>query len=305
MTHSTTPANGAQTPVNALLWLMDQPCWVAWRYQERAGKLTKPPVNPHTGADADVSDPATWGTHLQATIRQMTDDLAGLGIVLTGDNDLIGIDLDDAISSTGELAPWAKQIVEQIDSYTEVSPSGTGIHILAWGKLPPGRRRAGRVEMYDGQRYLTFTGKVLGERWALYQRTRELAAVHGQFLAAQPASALRAATPDLGLSPSADSLTLDDLAIVNKAFSSRAGARIARLWMGDASDYASASEADLALCVHLAFYTQDENQIRRLVAMSAAGKREKWQRADYAAMTISRAITTRGGTYSPNWAGNR
>lgn len=298
MGNSTISANRGQTAVNAFTWLLDQPRWVAWRYQERAGKLTKPPVNPHTGDDANVSDPATWGTHAQALEREFSDDLAGLGIVLTGEDDLVGVDLDDAISPSGEMAPWAAHIIEQVDSYTERSPSGRGVHILAWGKLPPGRRRAGRVEMYDRQRYLTFTGKVLGERWALCERTRELAAVHAEFLNVQAPSS-QPTVSRAGGQP-----LLNDLAIIDKAFNSRAGARIAKLWIGNTADYCSSSEADLALCAHLAFYTQDAQQIRRLVAMSAIGQREKWQREDYAHATIQRAIATRAGTYSSTWTGN-
>jgi primase-polymerase (primpol)-like protein len=284
-----------QKPTNCFLWLQYRPQWVAWRFMERNGKMTKPPVNPHTGKDADVSDPTTWAIWREARGRQLEDKLPGLGIVLTAADGLVGIDLDDCIDPAGNVAPWAMEIVQTVDSYTEYSPSGAGLHILAWGALPPGKRRAGRIEMYETQRYLTFTAHVLGGRWALYERSSELEAVHTRYLAAQPAAQRAPAQ--------ATAASIDDLAILDKAFRSRAAPRIARLWTGDTSDYASPSEADLALASYLAFYTQDPGQVRRLVKMSGLGAREKWQRDDYALATVQRAIATRAGSYDPAWKG--
>lgn len=283
---------------NAFRSLSGRRQWVAWRYLERAGKWTKPPVNPHTGEDADVSNPATWGSYVEALACQYERQLPGIGFVLSADDGLAGVDLDDCIMPDGSLAPWAASIVEALDSYTEESPSGTGLHILVWGRLPPGKRRKGPIEMYEHHRYLTFTGAVLGGRYGLYERSGELAAVHAQHLGAEPAAERRA--PDRAAAAST-APTLDDLAIVDKLFRSRAGQRVAALWTGNTAGYASPSEADMALAVHLAFYTQDPAQIRRLVAMSGLGAREKWQRDDYAAATIQRAIASRAGTYDPNW----
>lgn len=291
---TTTPTN-CQTPTNALRWLSGRRQWVAWRYMERAGKRTKPPVNPHTGKDADVTDPRTWGSYEDALARAEQDQLPGIGYVLSADDGLVGVDLDGCLDAGGNLAPWAASIVETLDSYTEISPSGTGLHILAWGRLPPGKRRAGPIEMYEYHRYLTFTDAFYDWRWALYERSSALAAVHAQYLGAEPAERRAPASK-----PAAN---LDDLAIVDKLFRSRAGQRVAALWTGNTAGYSSPSEADLALAVHLAFYTQDPGQIRRLVLMSGLGAREKWQRDDYAAATIQRAIASRSGTYDPAWKG--
>jgi len=261
---------------------------------ERAGRRTKPPVNPHTGNDADVTDPATWGTYVDALTRQYEDRLAGIGYVLSDDDGLAGVDLDGCIDAGGQLAPWAAAIVATLDSYTERSPSGRGLHILAWGALPPGTRRAGPVEMYESRRYLTFTGAVHGGRYDLHERSDALAAVHAQHLGAGTATERRAPA-------SAPAANLADLAIVDKLFRSRAAPRVAKLWTGDTSDYASPSEADMALASYLAFYSQDPGQVRRLLAMSGLGMRGKLQRDDYALATIQRAIATRAGTYDPTW----
>ena len=72
----------------------------------------------------------------------------------------VGIDLDDCFDGA-ELKPWAREIVETLDSYTELSPSGRGVHIIARGELPSGRRKVAGVEMYNSGRYLTVTGNWL------------------------------------------------------------------------------------------------------------------------------------------------
>ena len=85
----------------------------------------------------------------------------GLGFVLTADDPFVGIDLDNCFTEEGKILPWAQEIVEMIDSYTEVSPSGTGIRIFVKGKLPGEHCRTGNIEMYQQGRYLTVTGRVL------------------------------------------------------------------------------------------------------------------------------------------------
>lgn len=300
MDNPTSQSPSCQNPVNALRWLSGRPQWVAWRYMERAGKRTKPPVNPHTGKDADVTDPRTWGSYEDALARAEQDQLPGIGYVLSVDDGLVGVDLDGCINPDGSLAPWAAAIVEALDSYTEYSPSGTGLHILAWGRLPTGKHRAGPIEMYEYNRYLTFTDSFYDWRWGLYERSSELATVHAQYLGAEPAAERRAPA---GKPAASTAPTLDDLAIVDKIFRSRAAQRVAALWTGNTAGYSSPSEADMALAVHLAFYTQDPQQIRRLVLMSGLGARDKWQRDDYALATIQRAIASRAGTYDPAWRG--
>ena len=136
--------------------------WVVWRGERRDGRTTKVPYQvAHPSRHAAVSDPTTWGTFDDAVRVQgsASRQLAGVGYVLTREDGLVGIDLDHCRDrKTGTIAPWALAIVRRIDSYTEVSPSGTGLRIFARGVLPPEGRRKGLIEMYDGGRYLTLTG---------------------------------------------------------------------------------------------------------------------------------------------------
>ena len=70
----------------------------------------------------------------------------GIGFVFTSGDDLCGVDLDRCLNpEIGEMESLAQEIIEALDSYTEVSPSGTGVHVLLRGELPPGRRRSGRI----------------------------------------------------------------------------------------------------------------------------------------------------------------
>ena len=88
--------------------------WVAWKYVTRDGRKTKPPVNPHTGQMARNNKPEDWGTYDQAIARVKKDKLAGVGFVITDDDNLTGIDLDHVRDEkTGKLEPWAEEIIKR------------------------------------------------------------------------------------------------------------------------------------------------------------------------------------------------
>lgn len=84
----------------------------------------------------------------------------------------------------GSLSEMAAQIIDQMQTYTEASPSGTGVHLLFWGKKPDGpcRKSSIGLEMYDGGRYFTVTGNALN-RCPIEERTAACAAIHAQYLA--------------------------------------------------------------------------------------------------------------------------
>ncbi|MFP3868958.1 MAG: hypothetical protein ACLFUU_12515 [Desulfobacteraceae bacterium] len=131
--------------------LREHPQWVTWRIEDRDGKPTKIPYCPNNpGRKAEADDPHTWGTFEAAQSIAQQNGFAGIGYEFSSDDPYTGIDLDKCRDpETGEIEPWAWAIINQVDSYTEISPSGRGVHILAKGKLPPGRRRKGHIEMYD------------------------------------------------------------------------------------------------------------------------------------------------------------
>lgn len=133
--------------------------FVIWRYEERAGKRTKVPYDAKTpGRRASATDRSTWA--LLGMARAAAASADGIGFVLTDDDPYSVVDLDHVRDPhTGEIQPEARRIIDALDSYTELSPSGTGVHIWIVGTTPPGTRtRKSGIECYTRERYLTLTG---------------------------------------------------------------------------------------------------------------------------------------------------
>ena len=154
------PYRFAGTVPRALAYLRSQPRWVAWNYERKGDHWTKLPIDPRIGRLASVSDPATWGTFEEALARMESQDLAGVGLVLTAQDDLIGIDLDDCISAGGTSSDLAAEVVGYSETYAEVSPSGQGVRLFARGKAAKAvKDTANGIEIYNTGRYLTVTGQ--------------------------------------------------------------------------------------------------------------------------------------------------
>src|SRR5689334_18463297 len=101
--------------------------WVVWKAEQREGRTTKIPYNASTGNKAKTNDPVTWATLDRAIAAYKTGEYSGIGFVLA--NGFAGVDLDHCRNAeTGEVEKWAMKIVAQVASYTEVSPSQTGLH---------------------------------------------------------------------------------------------------------------------------------------------------------------------------------
>jgi putative DNA primase/helicase len=270
--------------------------WVCWQLEARDGKPTKVPYSPTTGERASSTDPKTWASHSEAVRACRERSYSGVGFVFTAEDDFAGVDLDGCLDpKTGEIETWAQELIEELNSYTEISPSGIGLHILVKAQLPPGRNRKGRIEFYDRGRYFTVTGQHLaGTPHTIESRQEQLARV-AQCVFGTPESAngRKKSNPKF-------ISELSDKKIIEKASIANNGGKFRRLWAGDTSGYASDSEADLALCSILAFWVgPDEQCIDRLFRLSARC-REKWtRRADYRERTfklaLNRAEFWRGG----------
>jgi primase-polymerase (primpol)-like protein len=143
------------------------PQWVLWRWEQRPDKTTgdlkwtKPPFQPN-GKYASSTKRDTWGSFDEVLTAYNQDRFDGIGIVLTLKLGIVGVDLDHCRDrETGAIEPWAQAIVDKLDSYTEVTPSGTGLRVFLYGKLPLKGRKRGNVEMYNDGRFLTLTGHPL------------------------------------------------------------------------------------------------------------------------------------------------
>ena len=168
------------------------PQWVCWKYEpDKAGKLTKVPRRTN-GRFASSTTPATWTDFETALAAAARFD--GLGIVCAGG--LAGIDLDHCIDDDGELSDRARSIVDRMDTYTEITPSGHGLRCLFFGELPGDgiSSNALNVEMYDSGRYFTVTGKHLeGTPRTVEHRTEQAGELYGEIKAAiEPPNALAA-----------------------------------------------------------------------------------------------------------------
>src|SRR5262245_2213980 len=118
--------------------LRDERQWVTWAYRPRpAGKPAKVPLSPVTGKSASPTDPRTWGRLGSALTMCQERQLAGVGFVFSPDDPYTGIDLDVCRDpDTGRLDPWAAETVARFNTYTEVSPSGTGVKLILRARLP-------------------------------------------------------------------------------------------------------------------------------------------------------------------------
>lgn len=138
------------------------PQWVCWQWGDLnpvTGRRKKVPICPGTARAASVSNPQTWGSFNAAWEGCQRFGLDGLGFVFTLHDPYAGIDLDGAVNpSTGQIARWAMRIVASFDTYTEHSPTKTGLHLITKAKLPGAGIHAGRVEIYSSRRFFTITG---------------------------------------------------------------------------------------------------------------------------------------------------
>ncbi len=278
----------APAPLQAL------PQWVGYRavWVPERGKFTKKPVRPADGGPGSSTDSTTWATFHEALEATKRLGLDGVGFVLTESDPFTVIDLDVCRNpETGEIEPWAWEIVQRLDTFTEISPSGTGLHIVASGRLPVSGRRKGPIEVYYSGRYVTVTGKALEGHTEIRERTDELVGWFAEtFPSPGPQDAVHRPTAVL---------SLDDEAVLQLATNAANGPDTMALYAGDTSRHGGDhSAADLALLSRLAFYTQDPDQLDRLFRTSGL-YREKWERTDYRERTIARALEGLRETYNP------
>jgi type IV secretory pathway TraG/TraD family ATPase VirD4/DNA-binding MarR family transcriptional regulator len=271
--------------------------WVVWRLEPREGeaKPAKVPHQPYSGERASTTEPAHWAAFEEARQALERGGFAGLGFVLTPESGIVGIDLDACLEpTTGQLEPWAAEIVRRLSSYTEYSPSRTGVHILVRARLPEGRRRQGRVEIYDRGRYFTVTGgRLPGTPPAIEAREAEIAALYGELFG--PSGRMNHAR-------GFGRLTDEDKALLERARSAHNGASFRALYdQGELEGHPSASEADFALCRMLRFWTgSDSPRMDRLFRASAL-MREKWDERrgaqTYGQLTIQHALEAGGDVF--------
>ena len=274
--------------------------WVLWEYRgnREGAKPTKIPIQTDT-TRAATNDVSTW-TNFDAAKQALLDGIGrGLGFVFTAEDQMLGIDLDGCRNpTTGELEGWAEMIVNQLSSYTEISPSGAGIHIVVKADIPELTGRRIPFEMYSTGRYFTVTGDLYSDAYPkVNERTKEAVSLYEtHFTLTGEKKVTAPITPSIPeISPSG--LT-DDEVIAHCTPDRFPGFR--KLYFeGDISEYGNDdSRADQALCWILSCITADLDQIDRIMRRSALlakpDRKKKWdsKRVDstYGKNTIKMAL---------------
>lgn len=264
--------------------------WVLWKYKKRpdSTRPAKPPVNVKTGSFADPTDPDTWSSFSKTLSRYKKGDYVGIGFVFSEDDPYTGIDLDNCRDpKTEKIEKWAKKIIKKMNSYTEVSPSRTGVKIIIKGKLPGNGIKKDNIEIYDESHYFTITG------WRLKGKTSEIAEKQNAIINLYESLSPPKDGAKL-IKPTTINLTDDEL--IAKATNAGNGDKFTRLMKGETSNHNNNSVADQALATMLAFWTGgNTEQIDRIFRRSKL-YRPKWDEvhytdgSTYGQVTIQKAI---------------
>lgn len=279
--------------------LMAAAQWVCWKYVMKTAGKTKIPYTPGGSAAAKTNDPKTWRDFDKAAASLRRYD--GIGFVVTSDDPWCGVDIDHCIDKeTGAIHPVASEIVEQLNSYTEITPSGEGLRVWVRAKIPAaGRRKRWRgveVEMYDSGRYFTMTGRLMSDVLpTIEDRQGQITDLHSTIWRSRETQSSQ---------PSQPPLVLSDSEIIQRALNASNGHRFGKLWRGDTSDYDNdPSRADQALCFHLAFWTGGSADVIDKLFRQSGLYRPKWdeRRGDttYGADTIAKAARMVSVHYNP------
>jgi len=294
MTKDSTLANFPKT-------LRELPLWILWRLEKRDGNETKVPYR-IDGVRASITNPNDW-TDFDTACRAFDPaKYNGLGFVLRKEDNIVCIDLDHCIGDDGKICGEAMDIVKKMNSWTEVSQSGRGLHIFIRGSKPTDKcrfspREFKSLEVYDSDRYIALTGNHLpGTPLEIMERQGMLESLLALYFPKQES------TPPQSFKPHHDLEISDEeiIALCRKA--ENAEKFVALFDKGDTSRYAGdESRADEALACLLAFYTRDAAQIERLMNASALARREKWrEREGYRRLTIQKALDFTQEHYDPN-----
>ncbi len=342
--------------------LRNTPQWVVWKAEMRGGRATKVPYQVN-GKLAQSNNPKTWSSFSVAVDFFKKGGYTGIGFMFSKKDAFVGIDIDHCLTN-GVLSEFASKIVKYMDSYTEFSPSGKGLHIIVKGELEvigTGKRDAKLgLEVYQYGRYFTFTGNVQREMDVQF-RDKELGVLMGRYFdgglareqnqsGSQGYSQNRNQSGSQGYSQNRNqsssqsynqnqnrnqhgshtqkpnqhpppttnrsqlvsrthNTNVTNTELWERMFASKNGNAIHALFLGDIQG--DHSGADMALCNHLAFWTnKDRSQMDSMFRESNL-YRAKWDKRHYAdgstygQMTIEKAIHSTTVTISDHFRGNK
>ena len=176
--------------------------WLPFKTSPRpAGGVNKIPYN-RQGRPAKHNDPSTWMSYAEAVQQAQRPGYGGIGIMLHAELGIMGIDFDHCVTD-GVIDPEVEGWVAKLNTYTELSFSGEGLHSLAYGKLPWKANRSGKVEMYTDARFFVVTGRQMtGTPDRIMPAQAAIDAIHCQVFGNQPVETVdttaHANTPEKG-----------------------------------------------------------------------------------------------------------
>jgi hypothetical protein len=277
------------------------PRWMGTRFVVRKdGKKDKPPHRVVSGLPvikADKTNPDNWSTYSEALAAYISGQVDAIGFVFTEDDSFFIVDCDGVIDSdTGELHPAAAEVIHALDAYTEVSCSGTGVHIIGHGTKPEyagcrSDKLGFGIEVYDSARYVVMTGERMTEVTGPKDRQDEILALCRELW--PKSEKLYSKRPE-----QPGPVDLEDQELLERARRSRTGAKFRKLYdQGDSSGFASASEADFSLLNMLIFWTAgDRERIIRLFEASAL-YRHKEKHRNYSRLSVDNALASYAGSF--------
>lgn len=273
----------------------------------------KQPWNPVKGTCAKSTDPNTWSSFEACYEAVRRREYSGVGFALTGE--YVFVDLDGVIDAKGYILPLALEIIEAIDSYTEISPSGRGFHIVARNhgitlgdkqrefELTPytverygGGVKVPGIEMYVEDRYMTMTGRIWEKRGAIKDAPEALEHVYNAFIAIEPcreqAATIEAVKTPYRKPQEAVSGNLEGIWAAMRR--GKHWEEIARLARGDFEGYGDNSHPLAKLLDHFAFYTNRNPVLMRSLVEGCDVWRGKFHESrgnvDFLDYEIQRAI---------------
>lgn len=301
--------------------------WVLWKTKtDEKERTTKIPIDTRNGYGAKVNDSSTWSSFDEALRMCDMRGCIGLGFVLG--SGYFGIDLDNHADDKGvypmteeQFRAFSEEFLTTMDSYSEISQSGKGIHIIAKGVLPRGRRKKGCVEMYDDVRFLAMTGDVYEDYDKLTEGTEKVIPLFNKYInnatksnggnapegGNEQAKYIYKSQSNTAHRTSGVGGILSDDEVIRKAQESSNGTLFSCLYRGqwEGLNYPSQSEADMAFCNLLAFWCgKDTAQMDRIFRTSGL-YRDKWNEFrgedTYGNATLKGAVENCRDTYNPSF----
>jgi putative DNA primase/helicase len=296
------PNQAPATPLESLPEaLRDKPHWMGTRFERRKdGKTDKRPYRVVSGLPvikADKTNPENWATYSEALAAYERGDVGAIGFVLSDDDPYFVMDLDGVIDrDTGEIHAAAGEVIHALNSYTEISCSGTGVHVIGHGAKPEyagcrSNKLGFDVEIYDRARFVVMTGRRMTDALGPRDRQDELLSLCRKLWPKREKLYSRRPTYPAPVG-------LEDQELLERARRSRTGAKFRGLYdLGETAGYASASEADFSLVNALIFWTAgDRDRITRLFESSAL-YRGKDKHRDYVRRTVDNALSSYVGSF--------